>query len=114
MIQLICIVCPKGCRLAVDTGHGCAVTGNACARGREYGKSEVLHPTRIITSTVRIQGAAHRRCPVKLDAVIPKDLIFVAMKALEAVRLHAPVRIGQVVVENVCGTEANFIATRDM
>ena len=47
MKELICIVCPKGCHLKVDEENGCAVTGNGCPRGAEYGKSELLHPTRL-------------------------------------------------------------------
>ena len=50
MKELICIVCPKGCHLKVDEENGCAVTGNGCPRGAEYGKNELLHPTRVLTS----------------------------------------------------------------
>ena len=114
MRELICIVCPKGCRLRVDEAHGCAVTGNGCPRGAEYGKIELTNPTRVVTSTVRISRAAHPRCPVKTDRPIPRSLIFAAMAALEAVNLTAPVRTGQVVVRDVCGTGANFVATRDL
>ena len=42
MKELICIVCPKGCHLKVDEENGCAVTGNGCPRGAEYGKNELL------------------------------------------------------------------------
>ena len=114
MTELICIVCPKGCRLHVDEENGCKVTGQGCPRGEEYGRIELTNPTRVITSTVRVEGAALRRCPVKTDVPIPKGLIFEAMKALDAVTLHAPVRAGQAVVENVCGTGARFVATRDL
>ena len=112
--ELICIVCPQGCHLKVDKKNGYAVTGNTCPRGEEYGKIELTNPTRVITSTVRCAGGTHPRCPVKTDRAIPKGLIFEAMKALEGVTLRAPVRVGQVVVENVCGTETNFVATRGL
>ena len=36
------------------------------------------------------------------------------MKTLDPVELTAPVALGQVVVENVCGTGVDFIATRAM
>ena len=55
--ELICICCPKGCHLRVDTANDYAVTGNACPNGAAYGKEELTHPTRIITSTVRAEGA---------------------------------------------------------
>ena len=76
MKELICIVCPKGCRLRVDENDGYKVTGNTCPRGEEYGKMELTNPTRTITSTVAVRGAAHPRCPVKTTKPIPKGLIF--------------------------------------
>ena len=114
MKELICIVCPNGCRLKVDEENGYAVTGNRCARGAEYGRVELLRPTRVVTSTVRCTGGTHPRCPVKTDRPIPKERIFDVMEALEGVSLAAPVSVGQVVIENVCGTGANIVATRGM
>ena len=61
MTELICIVCPKGCHLKVDEEKDFAVTGNGCPRGAEYGKKELTNPTRVITSTVCVEGGAIRR-----------------------------------------------------
>ena len=93
MKNLICIVCPKGCHLQVDEDNGYAVTGNSCPRGAEYGKTELLHPTRVLTSTVRVDGGLHRRLPVKTTA---------------------PVTVGQVVIANLLGTGVDVVATRNM
>ena len=114
MKELICIVCPKGCRLAVDEENGFSVTGHSCPRGEEYGKIELTAPARTVTSTVRCVGGTHPRCPVKTDRPVPKRLIPDVMAALEGVVLAAPVRLGQVVVAGVCGTNANIVATRDL
>lgn len=114
MTDLICIVCPKGCHLHVDEQNDYKVTGHDCARGEEYGRAELLNPLRVITSTVVVQGALHRRCPVKTDGSIPKGKIMQAMCTLDTVCLRAPVQSGQVVVENLCGTGVNFVATREM
>lgn len=114
MKELICIVCPKGCRLHVDEEHDYSVTGNGCPRGAEYGKMELTNPTRVVTSTVRCTGGRFPRCPVKTDGAIPKGKIFEVMEALNDVALTAPVRTGQIVLENVCGTGANIVATRGM
>ena len=114
MKELICIVCPQGCHLKVDGKNGFTVTGNSCPRGAEYGKMEMTHPTRVVTSTVRCEGGLYPRCPVKTDRAIPKELIFRVMEALEGVTLAAPVAVGQVVAENICGTGANAVATRNM
>ena len=114
MKELICIVCPKGCHLRVDEDNGYAVTGNGCPRGAEYGKIELTHPTRVVTSTVKCQGAAHPRCPVKTDAPIPKSLIMQAVRCLDGVELTAPIHTGDIVVPDVCGTGVSFVATRDL
>ena len=114
MKELVCIVCPKGCRLKVDENNDYAVTGNACPRGAVYGKSEIQNPTRVLTSTVKIEGALYRRCPVKTDGVVPKGKLMEVMQLLNAVELKSPVKIGQVVIENVAGTDANVVVTKDL
>lgn len=89
MANIICIVCPKGCRLTVDE-NTLAVTGNGCPRGAEYGKNELTHPVRVVTSTVRVEGADICRCPVKTAGSVPKEKMFAVMDALDGVCLHAP------------------------
>lgn len=111
MKELICITCPKGCHLKIDETT-LVVTGNSCEKGAEYGKNEVTNPVRVLTSIVKM--ADNRVCSVKTDKAIPKGKIFEIMDALKEIRLSAPVHIGDVVVENVCGTGANWIATKDM
>ncbi len=114
MKELICIVCPKGCHLKVDETDGYAVTGNGCPRGAEYGREELTHPTRVVTSTVRCTGGLHPRCPVKTDRPVPKELMRAVMEALDGVTVAAPAPLGLVVVENVCGTGANVVTTREI
>ena len=43
---------------------------------------------------------------------VPKEKMFEIVKALDEVRLVAPVKCRDVVIENVCGTGVNIIATR--
>lgn len=114
MKKLICITCPKGCHLQVDETRGYTVTGNRCPRGEAYGKAELTHPTRMVTSTVRCTGGSRPRCPVKTSRPVPKDQVFAVVAALDAVELTAPVRIGQLVISNVCGTGADIIATKNI
>ena len=115
MAEIICIVCPKGCHLNVDGGDGdITVTGNQCARGEDYGRKELQNPTRVITSTVRVERALYPRLPVKTDRDIPKPLIFDIMRALDGVTVQAPVARGDIVLADVCGSGANIVATRDL
>lgn len=110
--ELICINCPRGCHLKVD--DNLVVTGNFCPRGAAYGKQEVTNPTRTVTSTVRISGAELPLCPVKTAQPIPKGKMNDIMASINQVALTAPVRIGDVVIANVCGTGVNVVATRNM
>ena len=114
MKELICIVCPRGCHLQVDEKNDYAVTGNACARGAAYGKAELTNPTRVLTSTVKVEGAMHRRCPVKTDAPVPKGKLFELVKLLDDVTLCAPVKVGQVIIENAADTGANIVSARTL
>ena len=114
MKELVCIVCPKGCRLTVDEEKDFAVTGNACPRGAEYGRNEIKNPTRVLTSTVKVEGGLYRRCPVKSSAPIPKGKLMEVMVLLNRVSLTAPVSLGQVVLSHPAGCNADIIATKEM
>ena len=114
MKELICIVCPKGCHLKIDDENGFSVIGNRCPRGAEYGKNELVRPMRMVTSTVKIQGALHRRCPVKTSVFVPKEKVKEIMRELAYIELTAPVTCGQIVLKNVAGTDADIVCTKSM
>lgn len=112
MKELICICCPKGCRLQVYEQHGFSVSGNACPKGAAYGKEELTHPVRIVTSTVALSGALLPRCPVKTEEAVPKEKMSAVLRALSTVRCQAPVSLGEIILENVADTGVNIVATR--
>ncbi len=112
MKELICIVCPKGCHLHVDEQNDYQVSGNSCPRGAEYGRNEILHPTRVLTSIVKVAGGTHRCCSVKTNGGIPKKDIVKAMELLKTVRIQSPVCIGDVIVKDICDTGIDWIATK--
>lgn len=114
MKEFICIVCPKGCHLKVDGIESIKVTGNGCPRGEKYAIDEIKNPKRVITSTVKVDDKNVKRCPVKTSGAIKKELIFKAVKELNSVTLTPPINIGQIVIENVCGSGENFIATTNI
>ncbi len=113
--ELICIGCPMGCPLKVEMDHGkpVTITGNTCRRGEDYASKEVTNPTRIVTSTVAVEGGSQRVVSVKTREDIPKGKIFDVMRALKGVKVHVPVHVGDVVVFNVAGTGVDVVATRD-
>lgn len=113
-IDLICIVCPKGCHIKVDPKHDYKTTGNSCDRGAAYGKKEITNPTRVITSTAILKGSKLPRVSLKTNKDIPKEKITAAMKTLDNLELKAPVKIGDAAVKNICGLDADFVVTRNL
>ena len=115
-VNLICIGCPLGCPLTVEMegSEVKAVSGNTCPRGDAYARKEMTNPTRIVTSTVRVVGGHLAMVSVKTASDIPKGKIFDCVKALKDVEVKAPVKIGDVIVENVAGTGVNIIATKNV
>ena len=85
--ELTCIGCPLGCSITV-TMNGTdvvSVTGNTCPRGDAYARKEVTNPTRIVTSTVRVEGGISPMVNVKTASDIPKSKIFECASALKNV-----------------------------
>ena len=116
MTKIICITCPMGCTLEV-THEGKTVTkvdGEQCKKGLDYAEAELTDPRRMVPTTVKVQGGVHPLVPVCTAAPIPKPLIFELLAALRQVELQAPVKVGQVVLENALGTGVNVQATRNL
>ncbi len=109
--ELVCIICPRGCNLKVEMEEGkvLSVTGNSCLRGLSYAKDECGNPMRTVTSTVRCDNG--RMVAVKTDRPIPKDKIFACMKQINSATAHLPIAIGDVILENVFGS--NIVATEN-
>ncbi len=117
--ELTCIGCPLGCQLSVEiteTNENIEVIikGNSCPKGAEYGKKEVISPTRVVTSSIPVEGGIFPRVSVKTKADIPKKLIFECMKDIHSAKVHAPVHIGDVLLTNAGGTGVDIIATKEV
>ena len=112
--ELICIGCPMGCPLTVELEEGqvMSVTGHTCKRGDDYARKEVTNPTRIVTSTVKVEGGNADMVSVKTKEDIPKGKIFDCVRALKDVTVKAPVHIGDVVLADVAGTGVDMVATK--
>lgn len=109
--NLICIICPRGCSLTADiNGDTVNVSGNACPKGEKYAIDEITHPTRTVTSTVRVENRKNCMVSVKTASPIPKENIFDAMKLIRNAKVNAPVNIGDVILHDVYGTD--IIATK--
>ena len=115
-IELTCIGCPLGCPLTVtmEANEVVEVKGNTCPKGAIYAKKEVTNPTRIVTSTVRVKGGTCCTVNVKTESDIPKNKIFTCIEALKNIEITAPVKIGDVIMENVADTGVNIVAARNI
>jgi len=115
VVEVICIRCPKGCKLRVEVGNKeISVTGHGCPLGESYGRDEALNPRRMVMSTVRIIGARYPRLPVRTSEPVPKDRIKDVIDALRGIVVSAPVKRGQVIVRNVASLGVDVISERDM
>ncbi|MHB0886372.1 MAG: DUF1667 domain-containing protein [Bacillota bacterium] len=114
--RLTCVLCPAGCDLLVSGAAPSAteVTGGRCPKGRDYALKELTAPTRTLTTTVRVQGAKPDRLPVRTLGEIPKEAVRRAVRALDVVAVTAPVRLGQVIVDDLLGFGVAVVATRGL
>ena len=104
-----------GCHLNVEQSEeGFKVEGNTCKRGEKYAVQELTNPTRVITTTVKLENSYLQLLPVKTEDPIPKGMIFDIMEALDKVRVNAPVKVGDVIVENILDTGVNVISAKTM
>jgi len=112
---ITCIGCPSGCEMTVTKiGDTFQVEGNQCKRGEKYAIEEFTAPKRILTTTLQVKNGVLPLIPVRTDKPIPKERLFDCMKYLSSIIVPAPIKMGQVLVKNVLGLNANIIASRDL
>ena len=117
--ELICIVCPNGCRLEADIKEEKEVIvedirGNLCDEGIAWAEQEIISPMRTIASNIAVDGGDFPLVSVRTDSPIPLESIMDVMREVKALRLKAPVSIGDRLIENPAGTSCNIIATRNV
>jgi len=98
----------------IQDGRIASIDGNQCKRGETYVSTEILDPVRILTSIVRLYDGSQRMCPIRTSKPIPKHLLREMARACSKLEIHAPVRVGEVVVHNIMGTGADVIVTRNI
>lgn len=114
--KIICISCPKGCNVTVchENGAISEIRGATCKAGQEYARNEFTAPVRVLTSTVSVEGGELPLLPVKTKTPIPKGKMFECMQRICGMKIKAPVKVGQVLCEDICGCGSDLIATRDL
>ena len=104
--RLTCIICPRGCQLTVTLGDHPEVSGNSCPRGEEYGTSEISHPMRTLTTTIRVrkEDGTIGRISVKSKSEIPKETLLELAAKIHHTILDVPVSVGDEVLPGVIAT----------
>lgn len=112
--DVLCIRCPKGCRLKLKIGDEVIVKGHECELGEEYGKQEAEDPRRVVPTTVKIRHARWDRLPVRTKRGIPISKIGEFMEEIKETEVEAPVEKGEIIMKDIAGTSISLMAERDM
>lgn len=121
-LKFNCTTCPSECLLTVEVERDAdgtvaevrSVTGNRCPRGNKYAHQELTCPMRVLTTTVAVSGGDEALLPVRTSEAIPLTLHAQAMDLIRGLIVKAPIRMGDVVLENLLDTNINLIASMDI
>lgn len=121
-LQFNCTTCPSECLLTVEAKRDAdgalvevrSVTGNSCPRGDTFAHQELTCPMRVLTTTVAVSGSDEALLPVRTAEAIPLELHAQAIDLIRGVVVDAPIRMGDVVLENLLNTNINLIASMDI
>jgi len=110
-----CIVCPTGCQIqAISKGSDVVFEGYTCNRGLEYAQQEYFEPKRILTTTIRVENGFLPLIPVRTSKPILKEKLNEALNEIAKTLVNAPIEMGEILIENILGLEANVIASRNL
>lgn len=121
-LQFSCTTCPSECLLTVEVERDAdgavvevhSVTGNSCPRGDTFAHQELTCPMRVLTTTVAVSSGDEALLPVRTVEAIPLALHAQAMNLIRGLVVKAPVRMGDVVLEDLLNTGIDLIASMDI
>lgn len=121
-LQFNCTTCPSECLLTVEVERGAdgavvevrSVTGNSCPRGDTFAHQELTCPMRVLTTTVAVSGGDEALLPVRTAEAIPLTVHAQTMDLIRGLIIVAPVRMGDVVLEDLLHTGIDLIASMDI
>lgn len=121
-LQFNCTTCPSECLLTVEVKRDAngsvvevrSVTGNSCPRGDKFAHQELTCPMRVLTTTVAVSGGDEALLPVRTAEAIPLALHAQAINLIRGLVVNAPIRMGDVVLEDLLGTSIDLVASMDI
>lgn len=114
--KFLCVSCPVGCPMTVTMEDGAisSIEGNTCPLGEKYARNEVTNPVRTFTSTVRVEGGSLPVCPVRSKTPLPLSKVFDVAREVAKLNVKPPIQSGQTLIENVCDTGSDIVASRPL
>lgn len=110
--EIVCIVCPNGCRMQVEEIDGeLKVEGATCKKGPVFAEAELHHPMRALSSTVDTVFPDMPRLPVKTKGEIPKGKVLEVMAMIRNAKVTQRLSVGDIVIADVFGTDIVATAT---
>ena len=121
-LQFNCTTCLSECLLTVEVERDAngavaavrSVTGNNCPRGDKFAHQELTCPMRVLTTTVAVSGGDEALLPVRTAEAIPLTLHAQAMDLIRGLVVEAPIRMGDIVLEDLLNTNIDLIASMDI
>ena len=113
--QITCICCPKGCGVdiySLDTDY--QVNNHQCIKGKDYVIMEMTNPTRFLTTTIAVNGNPSSRLAVRTNIPVPKSKVQDVVAATKKIEIKSPVYMGQILISQVAGTDADVIASSEV
>ncbi len=116
LAEIRCIICPTGCIIQVKKDDKGELTyeGYTCKRGLEYAEQEYLAPKRVLTTTIRVENGFLPLIPVRSNVPILKNRLRDVLNDIATTIVNAPIKMGDILIENVVGLDASIIASRDL
>ena len=121
-LQFNCTTCPSECLLTVEVKRGAdgavaevySVAGNSCPRGDKFAHQELTCPMRVLTTTVAVSGGDEALLPVRTADAIPLGTPRPGHGPHPRLGHRSPIRMGDVVLEDLLNTGINLIASMDI
>jgi len=114
--EITCIICPIGCKILVKVEKNKfeVLKGNKCKKGIDYARNEALDPRRMLTSSILVNNGKWPLVSVKSSKPVPKNKIFSVLSEIKKAKVDAPVKIGQILIKNVSGTNIDIVSTKSI
>ncbi len=114
--EITCIVCPIGCKILIRKDRDkCEILDKGkCQKGIEYAKSEALNPKRMLTTSILVENGKWPLISVKSSKPIPKKLVFSVLKEIKKMKVKAPIKVGDILINNILDTKVDIISTKNV